>query len=121
MVVIKALLLARIEHRYESIYQQTIGITFFGTPHRGSEIADYGGVLSKIATNIMHKPDSKLIRALKSNSDELVQLTSDFRHQVPQYSIVSFYELKPMGIPRSLVSCLDITTAAALYYRLTTI
>lgn len=108
MVVIKALLLSRIDHLYESIYQQTIGIAFFGTPHKGSEMADYGGVLAKIATNIMHKPDSKLIRALKSNSDELVQLASDFRHQLPQYSIVSFYELKPMGIPGSLVSRLDI-------------
>ncbi len=115
-MVIKALLLARIEHRYESIYQQTIGITFFGTPHRGSEIADYGGVLAKIATTIMHKPASKLVQALKSNSDELVQLTSDFRHQIPKYSIVSFFELKPMGIPNSLVSCPDINPAAALYF-----
>ncbi len=64
----------------------------------------------------MHKSASKLVRALKSNSDELVQLTSDFRHQIPQYNIVSFFELKPMGTPNSLVSCPDINPAAALHF-----
>lgn len=64
----------------------------------------------------MHKPASKLVQALKSNSDELVQLTSDFRHQIPKYSIVSFFELKPMGIPNSLVSCPDINPATALHF-----
>jgi hypothetical protein len=46
----------------------------------------------------MRKPSSKLLNALESNSDTLARLTSDFRHQLPQYEIVSFYERKPLGM-----------------------
>jgi len=46
----------------------------------------------------MHKPTSKLLGALQSNSDVLHRLTSDFRHQLPKYQIVTFYETKPQGV-----------------------
>jgi hypothetical protein len=51
----------------------------------------------------MNKPSSKLLGALQSNSNTLARLTSDFKHQLPQYQIVSFYERKPMGIFKKLV------------------
>ena len=67
-----------------------------GTPHRGSEKASYGQVLERIATTVMNKPRSSLLTALKSNSNFLMQLTTDFRHQFHNFQVFSFYELEPM-------------------------
>jgi hypothetical protein len=51
----------------------------------------------------MHKPAQALIDALRANSDALMRLTTDFRFQLPQYQVCSFYEMKPMPIFSSLV------------------
>lgn len=96
IVVKQALLSARIESQYSSINENTAGIIFFGTPHRGSDKAAYGKILATVASTMINKPTSKLLSALQGNSDTLARLTSDFRHQLPQYRIVSFYERKPM-------------------------
>ena len=79
-----------------------------GTPHRGSEKASYGKVLAKIATIVMNKPSSRLVPALKRNSDELMRLTSDFKFQLSNYQVVSFYEMKPMKFSSTLVSLITI-------------
>jgi hypothetical protein len=81
----------------------TVGIIFLGTPHRGSEKASYGEVLAKVATEVMHKPAPALVRALRANSEALMRLTTDFRFQMSQYQVCSFYEMKPMRIFSSLV------------------
>ena len=85
------------------IGEATVGIIFLGTPHRGSEKASYGKVLAKVATTVMHKPAPALVNALRANSDALMRLTTDFRFQMPQYQVCSFYEMKPMRIFSSLV------------------
>lgn len=69
---------------------------FFGTPHRGCDEVSYGKVLADIAQAMTHRPSSRLLTALQTNSDVLSQLSSDFRHQLSQYRIVSFYEQQPM-------------------------
>ena len=84
--------------------KNTIAILFFGTPHRGTDIANYGGVLANIANSVMNRPTSQLVEALKRNSASLSRLTSDFKHQMPMYKIVSFYEMKPTRPLSSLVS-----------------
>ena len=81
----------------------TVGIIFLGTPHRGSEKASYGEVLAKVATKVMHKPAPALAKALRVNSEALMRLTTDFRFQMSQYKVCSFYEMKPMRIFSSLV------------------
>ncbi|CAI4213869.1 unnamed protein product [Parascedosporium putredinis] len=86
IIVKQALLSAKTELRYQSIQQNTLGIIFFGTPHRGSD-----------------KANSKLVKALKENSDTLAQLTTAFRRELSQYQIVSFYEMKPPGFLRTLI------------------
>jgi hypothetical protein len=97
------LLQARIEPRYHSICDVTLGFIFFGTPHRGSEKATYGKVLANVAQTMTHRPSSRLLSALQTNSDVLQRLTSDFRFQLPQYHIVSFYEQRPMKFLSGLV------------------
>ena len=101
---LKALLQARLEPRYEAIMKNTIGIIFFGTPHRGADIADYGSILANIASSVTNRPTSQLLTNLRANSDALSQLTSNFKHQMPRLKIVSFYETKPIKHLSSLVS-----------------
>jgi hypothetical protein len=95
--------MAHIDAQYATVNEHTVGLIFFGTPHRGSDKATYGKVLSNIATTLTISPSSKLIAALQSNSDALQRLTSDFKHQIQRYKIISFYETKPTGPLRSLV------------------
>ena len=45
----QALLQTQLELRYKSIQNITLGILFFGTPHRGSDKAMYGKVLATVA------------------------------------------------------------------------
>lgn len=71
---------------------------FFGTPHRGSLKADYGKVLVKVVSGVMVRPKSKLVNALQSNSETLMDLTSKFKFQARPLHIAAFYELKPTGI-----------------------
>ena len=99
-----ALFSARIDDRYKNIYGRTVGIIFLGTPHRGSEKASYANVLTKVASMATNSPTSKLVSALQSNSDSLMRLTSNFKFQLKNYNVVSFFELRPTKPLSTLVS-----------------
>ena len=107
IIVKQAVVWAHREPQYQSIKDHTLGIVFFGTPHRGSGKANYGKILANVATGVMHKPKSKLINALQSNSETLLKLTSEFKFDAPNIQIMTFYETKPMGAFSSLVSMID--------------
>ncbi|KAN0086995.1 vegetative incompatibility protein HET-E-1 [Elaphomyces granulatus] len=113
IVIKQALFQAKIEPQYQTISEATVGIIFLGTPHRGSDKASYGEVLANVATTVMHNPAPGLINVLRANSDALMRLTTDFRFQLPNYQVCSFYEMKPMPEFSSLIvekhsSLLDI-------------
>ncbi|KAK5202699.1 hypothetical protein LTR47_011671 [Exophiala xenobiotica] len=84
----EALFQARLESRYQVIKDATLGLIFMGTPHRGSDKATYGKVLSNVAQFLSHRPPQRLLSALQTNSDVLLRLTTDFRFQLPDYEIV---------------------------------
>ncbi|KAK5562446.1 hypothetical protein LTR43_011950 [Exophiala xenobiotica] len=96
IVVKQALFQARLESRYQPLKDATIGLIFLGTPHRGSDKATYGKVLANVAQFISHKPPPRLLSALQTNSDVLLQLTTNFRFQLPDYEVYSFFELRPI-------------------------
>ena len=104
IIVKQALVLAQNEAEYESIKTNSKGIIFLASPHKGSSFANYGNVLAKVATRLMNRPTPRLINALQSNSDTLLELTTQFIALVPKYQIATFYELKPMSLLRSLVN-----------------
>jgi len=103
IIVKQALAWARIEPQYRCLEEMTIGILFFGTPHRGTEKAAYGAILAKIATTVLNKPNPSLLNALQTNSNELMRLSSEFKFRLAQYQVVSFYELKPMAMFSTLI------------------
>ncbi|KAI9765218.1 MAG: hypothetical protein M1840_007710 [Geoglossum simile] len=96
IIVKQALTRGCSQPRYKSISEDTIGVIFFGTPHQESLKAEYGKVLANVAANVMQRPTSRLMNALKANSDQLLRLTSEFGIRPPKYQVVSFYEYKPM-------------------------
>ncbi|KAM0796954.1 hypothetical protein BDR22DRAFT_892704 [Usnea florida] len=103
IIVKQALVWAHREPRYRAIKDHTLGIVFFGTPHRGSGKANYGKILANVAAGVMHKPKSKLIDALQSNSDTLMRLTSEFKFEAPNIEIMTFYETKSMSMFSGLI------------------
>ncbi|KAJ9607048.1 hypothetical protein H2200_008120 [Cladophialophora chaetospira] len=95
IVVKQALFQARLETRYQSIKDATLGLIFMGTPHRGSDKATYGKVLASVAQCVSRRPLPRLLTALRTNSEVLSRLTTDFRFQLLDYEVCSFYELHP--------------------------
>lgn len=87
------------------MHKLTVGIIFLGTPHQGTDAAEYTNILTNMAQRILHKPNPKVtLDALKRNCAFLLQLSKDFRHQISKYIIVSYYERKPLKTGLPLVS-----------------
>jgi hypothetical protein len=64
---------------------------FFGTPHRGSTVADFGAVLNSVA-RFLDRRD--LLSSLSRDNQALLDISQDFIALVGSagYSIKSFYE-----------------------------
>ena len=93
MPLCQALSIASNEPCYADIADNTRGVLFFGTPHRGSDAARWGSIVAGIAQSAGGvKPRSLFLCTLKPNSDDLINLTEDFRHIAHRYAIVSFVE-----------------------------
>jgi hypothetical protein len=80
------------DYHLHDITAHTTGILFFGTPHRGADAARYLVTLSDILSLVSHKPQSKFLAALQSESVELLKISEDFRPLAGRFNIVSFYE-----------------------------
>ena len=64
----------------------------------------------------MHRPQSKLISALRNNSDTLMRLTSEFKFEAPKMKIITFYETKPISGFSRLVSTRDLGSVVLVTY-----
>lgn len=103
LIVLQALLQARLEPRYHSIRDAILGLFFLGTPHRGSDTVSYRKVLANVAQFMAYRPLFHLFSVFQANSDVLVRLTEDFRFQLSDYQICSFYEQRPIKGLSSLI------------------
>ncbi|KAK5525413.1 hypothetical protein LTR07_002565 [Exophiala xenobiotica] len=73
IVVQQALFQARLEARYQSIKDATLGLIFMGTPHRGSDKATYGKVLANVAQFIVEKHSA----LLEAHHEEQIPVDAD--------------------------------------------
>jgi hypothetical protein len=104
---LKALIEAKLNDSYQAIRNATYGIAFFGTPHQGGNFAKLGDIASTIARTVLQNPKNTFMEALKSDSLFANDLIEDFRHQLDDYYILSFYETVPynkLGLKLGLVS-----------------
>lgn len=94
--------------RYQTILDSTKAVFFFGTPHRGSDFADFVNSTSPILKLFDNKAieiaggkgrlvREDLIKQLRAESKELEDLCSAFverAHKIPY--ITTFYELNKL-------------------------
>jgi hypothetical protein len=100
VVVKQALIMASLQQEhYGNILENTYGVVFMGTPHRGSRIANQAGILSRIinAATFGSAVRADLLNVLRLASRELEQISQLSVPLLKDLSIVSFYEQKPLG------------------------
>ena len=103
----RALIMAKENSTYQSIIANTIGILFFGTPHRGAvgspEIGIFLGhivdlFMLPLGTRLFHgRTRVDLIKNLKHNSKDLGDTAESFRHLLSgRLNIITIYESEEM-------------------------
>ncbi|SLM39233.1 WD40/YVTN repeat-like-containing domain, partial [Lasallia pustulata] len=97
IVVKRALVEAKLDDSYKSIREATYGIAFFGTPHQGGNFIKLGDIAASIIRGVLRNPSSTFMEALKKDSLFSDALVEDFRHQLEDYHVLSFFETLPMG------------------------
>ncbi|KAF5010114.1 hypothetical protein FDECE_3700 [Fusarium decemcellulare] len=91
----EALVLAHEDNlRYGDIVKSTIGIVFMGTPHQGSNIADWTSFLTNsiqiVSGNRIVRND--LLRDLRTHSSTLLEISKSFLPRSSNLVIMSFVE-----------------------------
>jgi hypothetical protein len=82
-----------------------------GTPHRGSNLANWGSMLAGMAKVMFLSPKKQLLDDLKASSKTLSDTSEDLVSIVSRYSIKSFYEENKIGglaIVRLSVALFDL-------------
>lgn len=90
---------------------------FFGTPHRGADAASWAANVSDIVSAVSHKPSSKFLAALQTESADLCKISEDFRPLAGKFNIVSFYEEhahRLLGKVVSLVLCFSVLLSSRI-------
>ena len=72
---------------YRDLKLSVVGIIFLGTPHQGSDAADYGKWLARATGR-----DTTLLESLTRNSQILHEIGRDFETSYDNGNIVCFYE-----------------------------
>jgi hypothetical protein len=87
------------DHLY-SIYSHAYGIIFFGTPHRGSEMASLGRIAARTAGLGIAEADQHLLRSVELGSPELERIADSFSRMLPKdrkgLNVYSFQEGLPL-------------------------
>ncbi|KAL4813075.1 hypothetical protein BDW67DRAFT_117571 [Aspergillus spinulosporus] len=96
IVVKEALVQAKLGHTYHSIQMATYGIAFFGTPHRGSQLAKLGETVAKAVRAFLRTPNNTFINALKENDLYANELSANFSQLLEDYKYINFYETLPL-------------------------
>ncbi len=73
-----------------------------GTPHRGSELGNWGSYLEWLANSVLPKKmmdtQPQLVNALRTNSEVLMNIDRQFMQLVDEFRIFFFHEGKPTDL-----------------------
>ncbi|KAM5377525.1 hypothetical protein ACJZ2D_004894 [Fusarium nematophilum] len=91
------------EAHLQRISASTYGVCFLGTPHCGSILANWATILGNM-TNIVKKPNTSILQVLRTESEVLARIQTDFHNMVrsrqdpgqPALRITCFYEELPV-------------------------
>ena len=98
------------------MFVSTYGILFLGTPHKGSDIAEWGSRLEWICGAVMPKKfvdaQPQLVDALKSNNETLQNIDRQFIQLMSRFHIYFFHEGKPTNLKGTLRFIVDEESAS---------
>jgi hypothetical protein len=89
---IKALVIANHGTVYKEVKSATTGILFLGTPHQGSNIADFAASLLAPLQQLTSLVNTKLLNNLRTDAPQLFDMSRDFWAEYADLDIVCFYE-----------------------------
>lgn len=99
-----------------SIFVSTYGILFLGTPHKGSNVAEWGSRLEWICGAILPSKlvdtQPQLIDALKTNNETLQNIDRQFSQLTTRFRIYFFHEGKPTNLKGTLQYVVDEDSAS---------
>ncbi|KAL8833250.1 MAG: hypothetical protein Q9170_004382 [Blastenia crenularia] len=99
-----------------SVFVSTYGILFLGTPHQGSDIAQWGNRLEWICSVMLPKKvvdtQPQLVEALKTNNETLQVIDRQFVQIMNRFHIYFFHEGKPTNLKGTLRFIVDETSAS---------
>ena len=110
IVVKKAIINAYISgNYYESIHNATRGVVFFGTPHRGGNLATLGDRMAKICRVVSGDVRNNIMEALRTDSMFAGDINKDFarRAMALELRVLNFIENLPITRHAGLVSMLS--------------
>jgi hypothetical protein len=89
----------------KDIEKHVVGIFFFGTPHKGSDLAGWASVLNNITKAFLPRSNASVALSLKSIPERLSYLDEAFftvlrnrREKSEPIQIVTFYEQVPVPV-----------------------
>ena len=94
LIICQSLVRARERDQFDELLRKIRGVVFFGTPHRGSSLADWGTMFANIlkAASLGSSTNSQLSADLKERSKVLQSISKSFVDRSKSLSITSFYE-----------------------------
>ena len=94
MTMVQAMIMAfPLESRWNPIFQNSGGIVFLGTPHRGAPVANRASLLIEC---IPWLPSSRLLHLLRGQSSLVAQIAEQFNSIWGSRPIFSFRETNAM-------------------------
>jgi protein SERAC1 len=93
------------QQHLKDILESTAAIAFMGTPHFGSNKADWGMPMARFSS-LLRKTNREIVKILKPGSKMLAHLQQDFhtmlddryKNQQKKLEIFCFYEELPMDV-----------------------
>ena len=93
------------ENDLRTVYYSTVAILFMGTPHRGSQYADWGIIARNVAVASGFDASDRILRNLQPDAGHLDILCEDFSKMLLEdsFDIFTFMESKPLKATRRKV------------------
>jgi hypothetical protein len=89
---------AKFQPRQQRVYQDTYGVIFLGTPHRGSPWAPWAKIATNLAKVALQSPSTALLDALQVDSAVLQIIADEFSKMIREdVKVHSFREEKGMS------------------------
>jgi hypothetical protein len=88
---------AKLSKKFRPIRDATYGIAFFATPHQGGHYDKLGEVVAKVFKGELGNSNNTLIESLKQDGLYSNELVGNFREELEDLHVVSFYETLTFG------------------------